>query len=376
MRAGDLDGRNIVYGLTAAVRKGGQIAEFSGSIALGRQETVLAFKTEFRPSIRMITPRKDKFKGLFLPTTDGLLKRFYPGDGWGTVYLTDRRILFLRRPDVDELREIYGVSDLEPERIVPLSTAFRATRLIMEGGMEFLEIMHEDITRYERGLRHVKVTFRTVGEELCGIILPREQFDVIEPLLEAKMVQGTRKAIIRADVPVFHLSMALIEAASILVLLFTDHPAYNLIGWAVAVIVPMVVVLREAYVPKISNVKRKKWGEAGRLRTMTIAVGAVSGVIFAFGASVSFLVGSVVGFVFSLAVSSIFATAAIFLRMDWKRAARFEQAFEYEYNCPSCGKTVTRRDIACASCGSCVWWGVKVKVIERRRKRFPWMQRS
>jgi hypothetical protein len=180
LRVGDIDGRNVVYRLTALRAGNGRVVDFSGAIMLEPHERLIFFENDILPDIRNAGGRKDRFYSNLYPTSDGLLVRFDPSLGWGTMYFTDRRILFLRKPDIDQLSVIYGCrssSDL------PSDVRSRARDIAQSGGMEFIEIPYEDVVRYERGAYSVRIWFNFRSERITS----PKAFDRVVSLLDERM---------------------------------------------------------------------------------------------------------------------------------------------------------------------------------------------
>lgn len=353
MRVGDIEGRNVVYRLTAARTNSGRVINFSGTIVLEPREQLLFFKNETLPEIWNAGGRKDRFFDDLYPTSDGMLVNFHPRLGWGTMYFTDRRILFLRRPDIDQLRVIYGGSS--PSN-VPTEVSSKARSIAAMGGMEFFEIPHEDVLRYERGAYSARIWFRKSSESECVIRLPLKVFDRIVPLLDARGVPGRRKLISTSEIPMFWLSLvALVSLVAAKGLLDNDE-GYILMSFAISAFVLLLFVFLALPTRTLKKVKAAKW-DSGRGHRIGKWVGySVAGIFFGVGTIVSYLMESLAPIVFSLFCGGVFLVAGLVVGSDWRKISRYQSEVPYRYECPSCHGGLTRRDISCAQCGAPVWW--------------------
>ncbi len=374
MRVGDLDGRNSVYKLTVLQTKNGRVVDLSGSVVLDPHERLLFSKTEFRPIILRTGHRKDKFDRFF-PTSDGSLIEFFPGDGWGTIYFTDCRIIFLRRPSYEQLMEVYGSSRYDTEPTIPRANLLRAARIMADEGLEFFEIRHEDITRFECGMRHANIRFRTVDENEYALRLPKETSDRIVPVLESRGVQGTKRKIAIGDIPIFWSLVASFPCAFFLMWLLGGEEIIRNLGLSLSILSVLAMMYLMSSIPSVKSVKKRRWGGARASRIKTILAFSIAGAIMIPGVVLTYFHDSILILVFTLAFCSVFIAAGIFLSKDWKYLSKFEGLLGYEYICPSCGRAITRRDISCTGCGSCVWWKCKAWDKRSRRKGVQWLSR-
>lgn len=366
MRVGDVDGRNEVYRLRAVRSRDDRVAEFSGSIVLEPGEKIISFTTDFRPVVWR-KRRRSSFKGELFPTKDGMLVKFYPQDGWGTMYLTDRRMLFLRRPSPMHLGVVYGVSKYGDPGKVPWNNVRRASAVVSGGGLEFLEIRYEDIIRYDRGLGSARIRFRVVEDEYV-LRLPRKAFDTISSILDLRGVKGNRRPLILSEIPVFWMLIASVETLILLTGMMSDSSSTRR-AFALLSLLPLLVGLYSlAARPTVRKVKKRLWGMMKGSRKVALSSSIVSAAFFVGGTTMSYLHGTVIILVFALAFAGIFGVLGALSAREWRIWSRFEEIVKFEYQCPECGQTVTRRDVGCSGCGSCIWWTCSVKLHKKSRR--------
>jgi len=95
----------------------------------------------------------------------------FDGDwGNGTVFITDRRIVFIRRPDVNLIKShrVYG-GDAELFFLDDDSSDYRAAiahakKVNLFQAFDFLEIRYEDIERIKRGPTHWRFCIKWRGK--------------------------------------------------------------------------------------------------------------------------------------------------------------------------------------------------------------------
>ncbi|HIJ16447.1 MAG TPA: hypothetical protein HA364_01550 [Thermoplasmata archaeon] len=368
MRVGDLDERNRVYRLTVVRNCDGRVTEFSGSIVLEQGERVISYTTDFRPMMWRSGWKRDQFKASLFPNTEGMMTFFAPGEGWGTIYFTDRRMLFLRRPDIHQLMEIHNVSKYDMDASVPSNILQRAAAVIAGGGLEFFEIRYEDVVRYDCGLRSADIRVRVVDEEYV-LRLPRKVFDKVSPILNERRIDGKKKMLMFCDIPILWMAAASIECLILLASVFSDDGNLRKFWLMMGVLFPLLVLYLLTRTPRLRNVKKKKWGRSKAARTHAVVAFLVAATFLVPGIILTYFHESLVLFVFVMAFVGIFAAYGLIVNREWKIWSRFEKIVLYTYRCPNCGKTVTRDNIACSSCGSCTWWTCSVRIHKPRRKR-------
>jgi len=370
VRVGDLDERNHVYKITAVRNRDGRVVEFSGSIVLEPGERIISHSVGFRPIIWMRGRKIGTLGDSLLPTTEGMLTKFFPGDGWGTIYFTDRRILFLRKPALHHLAEIYNVSPYDIDASIPPNTLLRAAAVISGGGMEFLEIRYEDITRYECGISSADIRFNVLEHEYV-LRLPRKVFEEISAVLITKGIAGKVRALTPRDIPFFWMAAASLECFVLLTWLSSDSNAQRRMWAMIGVLMPLLVLYLLSRTPRLRNVKRRQWGMSKGSRVKSILAFSIAAAILLPGSILTYYHESMTILVFVMAFVSIFAAAGLLFRRDWRTWSRFEEIVPRSYLCPNCGRIVTRNDVGCNHCGACVWWTCKVKLHRFRRKRIP-----
>ena len=366
MRVGDIDGRNVVYRLTSESTCLGHVVNYSGTAVLESGERLLFFKREVLPEI-MGDEGEDRFHHFLYPTSDGLLVNFYPGVGWGTMYFTDRRMLFLRRPDVRQLLAMYGNSSMFE---VPRPVLDRTRHVEMRGGMEYLEIPYEDVLRYERGAFFARIWVRKSPERECVIRLPRKVFDRIASLLDARGVPGKRRHLSIAGIPKVRLGLVVLMMFSAMKGFLDDDFTYILLAFALGLFALMIFSVVSG--GGLRRAKATRWESGIWSRIGKWAAYSIAGTFFVCGATISYLMHSLAPIIFCLFCGGVFLVVGLALRWDWSRTSEFRKRVPYRYKCPSCRAALTRRDIGCPKCGAPVWWTQVTTMRMSRRKQMRW----
>ena len=348
MRVGDLDGKGTVYNIAARHNTSGVVVDFAGSLILEGGERIRAFKTESRLTIHNL---KSKKSAMF-PNAKGGEIPFFPEAGWGTMYFTDRRIVFLRMPDYDQLFAIYyrRHSSKDHGPVVPYMVNARAMQIAQSLGMEYLEVRYPEITKCDVGLYKVGLTIAgPLGDEYV-MTLPREDYHMLEPSFVGPLTDKKPRRGARYDKPLMYVSLFVACLAGLVFL------GWDSLFLEVVLIGFLVAALYIFSGPSIENVKKNKWGqERASFAGMVIAF-TLGTVFLAMGVIVALLRGvplaAVLGGLFSMGLFFL----ALVARREWKRHSYNKRFIPFKYRCPSCGEFLQRTDIACAKCGAIVWW--------------------
>ena len=145
MRVGDVDGKGVVYTVVAELDPGHDAVNFAADIILEDGERVISVY----PNVFLdLTAGWGRTGGpIELPDLNHQKKRFDARIGVGSIFFTDRRIVFLRRPDPHEIGRVYN-TPLEVADSV--GDAIEARHILNRIGLEFAEIRLDDIARIEK----------------------------------------------------------------------------------------------------------------------------------------------------------------------------------------------------------------------------------
>ncbi|MBE0518260.1 MAG: hypothetical protein IH630_03400 [Thermoplasmata archaeon] len=369
MRVGDLDGKNSIYEVRAVQDYSGFVVNFSGHLIPESGEKILFFETESLLNIH----KCGSINNHFYPSFGGESVEFYPEAGWGTLYLTDRRIIFLRKPEANQLYESYkSSSNMYSPETVPDRVYMRAIRIHRFGGMEFLEIRYEDIIRFEEG-KYTSTMFLQGGIDTeYEMTLDRHCFERVRPILAGKFIEGRRRPLMR------HLSaLALITlnmVALIGVIILDD--LLRIIPLIVIIFSFAILAISYIFGPEIKNVKKNKWGQDRASFVGTVVAFAVGMVFVALGIAALIISGSAMVLIVTLLFSGfMFILSAIALK-EYKFHRVNRLFVSYMYKCPACGTLVSRREIGCGQCGAVVWWlqfpKFRIRYVGREPKRKEW----
>ena len=154
MRTGDLDGLGVLY------NSDGQLVCEPGERVLKRYEHFYAHIARgWGNWVRTIV--------------------FDSRSGEGTVFVTDRRLVFIRRPNPWETLKSYGNPYGMPTGIVK---SMKAKDVLEAGGKEYCEVRYNDIMRYQKKRWGARF-FILAGEERFRTGVDCEMFTIIEPFL-------------------------------------------------------------------------------------------------------------------------------------------------------------------------------------------------
>lgn len=349
MRVGDVDGLNSVYRITARRDYSGFVIDFSGTLFLESGEKLLSFRTE---SLLHIVGSSSKTADRY-PSFGGELVEFYPEAGWGTMFITDRRIVFLRKPEYNQLWEAYKSTQHAYGGGIPDRVFNRALRIHRQGAMEYLEIRYEDVTHYEEGKYTATVAVASTTHSEYMLYFDKKDFERIRPILDDRLVEGKKRPLTRYR---RELVLLAIELALFAGFVLWD----NIMRWILLFgfsIIPWLLLIVYIWRPKLKNVKKNKWGQMRAAFLGTIVAFTV-GTVFAALGVIGILMGRGFGSGFFVAMlfSLLLFVLAAAARREWRYYTMNERYVPYKYRCPDCRTLVTRREIGCAKCGAVLWW--------------------
>ena len=148
MRVGHLDGRGIVYRVVSEIDPGGDAVNFAADLITEEGERVLSVHPNVFFHIRSgwgRTSGKVKLEG-----AHGIKSEFDSAVGVGSLFFTDRRIVFIRRPDPYEIKRVYYTYLDAPVAIADL---LRARDILNNLGLEFVEVRFCDIVKIRKRRR-------------------------------------------------------------------------------------------------------------------------------------------------------------------------------------------------------------------------------
>ena len=157
MRIGDVDGRGVIYD-----RDGGLILEKGEQLIRAYRDYYATITTCWRPYLKHIS--------------------FDGNAGKGTVYLTDRRLVFVRVPNPFETLK----QDSTPYALpTGFAKSMRAKWILKARGMEFCEVRYDDIAAYRKKRWGTRFYLLVDGKEY-STGADKEMSTWILPILERK----------------------------------------------------------------------------------------------------------------------------------------------------------------------------------------------
>jgi len=139
MRVGDIDGRDLVYRVIIKQDSRGLTKNYAGDLLFENGEKLSAVF----PDIRIGLSSKVKKQGVHLfPSSTGSYVQFFDYEGTGSLYITDKRIVFLRRPDIASIRRAHGQDNY-------LGPASRVLPILSANALEYCEVRLEDISVFK-----------------------------------------------------------------------------------------------------------------------------------------------------------------------------------------------------------------------------------
>lgn len=145
MRVGQLDGKGTVYKVASEMDPGGDAMNYAADLITEAGEQILSV----HPNVFLhLTSGWGRTGGVVkLKGVSGITKEFDSAGGVGCLFFTDRRIVFLRRPDPYEIKRVYYTPYGAPTAI---ADSFRALAILNSLGLEFAEVRFEDIVRIRK----------------------------------------------------------------------------------------------------------------------------------------------------------------------------------------------------------------------------------
>lgn len=308
MLVGDGDGAGSVFSSKAEADPSGVALNVSVNLVLSPGEKLHFWRIGSR--LNVTGPP-------LYPIRSGEMTEFFPDAGSGTMYFTDRRIVFLRHPSLDEIGWIYSLQS--PRSVgtsaIPEAVRRRVFRVLLRGGVEYLEVGYEEVTSFKEGKHAAMLIIRGYDDKTRTMILPAADFKVfILPMLERRLVEGERLPAPRKP----------------------PQRTYDRSP-------PGLVKDNRGY----SN------GLALMAALLSLAIGVV--VLGAF-LYTSYQRNDPFGIVFGV---MIFAMFFLFFRVainEWRTGHLDRKHLSHTYRCPNCRTLITRESVGCPSCGAVVWW--------------------
>lgn len=163
MRLGDLDGKNRVY-------------DSEGIVILAKSERLIG-----------------KYENVFLDITGAwrtwCVRNIFPGDaGRAVCYVTDRRIVFVRRPDVYKAGAYLMTPVGAPQGVADM---YKARTILEAGGFEYCELLPDDFRFYRKVRTGVVLLLMDKGKKYAAFVMTKTvapaSFDAtVKSWLEAK----------------------------------------------------------------------------------------------------------------------------------------------------------------------------------------------
>lgn len=179
MRVGSLSGKNVIYRVIEKDDFQGLTSICVGDILLSAGEKLLAVLPDQRI---VFYPGWSSWSGdASFPSPDGKTVPFYYYDGPGSLYITDARTVFLRRPDLKQIRRSHdrGYASL------PLAMA---RRILSANALEYCEIRHEDVVKYKEKKGRF-VNYLMVDQQRYLFVPSKEAGEVLLPNLKKRLLE-------------------------------------------------------------------------------------------------------------------------------------------------------------------------------------------
>jgi hypothetical protein len=182
MRVGNLSGRGTVYRLVK-VGESQDLIELKGEILLNAGERLLG----------VLHNQLILFHGGWsnwgpdprFPSADGTGVVFYDTDGRGSLYITDSRVVFLRIPDLKEVRRNHHGHD-GYSKIAPLHMA---QAIINAGALEYCEIRYSDVVKYKEKKKWLQ-SFLMVDGRKYRFMVSKEAGEVLLPHYRKRLLES------------------------------------------------------------------------------------------------------------------------------------------------------------------------------------------
>jgi len=182
MRVGNLSGKNVIYRVVEKEDFQGLTSICAGDIQLTAGEKLLAVLPDQR--IIFHCGWTNWSNNQSFPSQDGKAAPFYDSDGPGSLYITDARTVFLRRPDLKEIRRNHEWPSSHAS--IPLAMA---RRILTANALEYCEIRHEDVVRYKEKKRGL-ANYLIVDQQRYKFVLSKEAGEVLLPILKRRLLES------------------------------------------------------------------------------------------------------------------------------------------------------------------------------------------
>ncbi|MCJ7464746.1 MAG: hypothetical protein MUO81_08410 [Thermoplasmata archaeon] len=186
MRVGNIDGNGVIYRVLSRGDPKGVATIYAGDIILEGGERLVAVLRDTRLGLMIgwkSVGRDDKY-----PSIHGDMTPFHSYDGPGSLYITDRRIVFLRRPDLKEIRGNRSGEDMGVG-----SDLARARSILSANGLEYCEIKFEDIADFKEKRGGTRL-YLSAGGQQYHVSLDKEEADALVPLLKKRFPDSGHRA--------------------------------------------------------------------------------------------------------------------------------------------------------------------------------------
>jgi hypothetical protein len=300
MRVGGKGGKGSIYRVKSEQDSSGIVVNFSGSLIPEPSEKMLSCVTEWYLRI------SDRIR---YQNSSGRWIKFFPEAGWGTMYFTDRRMVFLRHLDMYQLQAVYMGGLVSDE--------LRIRSFDLMNALEFLEIRYEDVTTYFEGKHLVRIMVKGGAGEEFGLEMSDSEFNIVlKAILSHMRVDGRKMSVAMETMNRLYLS-----------------PAKG-----------------------VESAKHDKWGQA-RVALLGVIVALLLGHVFLASCVWVVLVrDDWIGLIIGASVYLGFLYLALLAVSEWRMHSFNQKNIPSKYPCTNCGELISRREISCPRCGAVVWW--------------------
>ncbi|MCX6657900.1 MAG: hypothetical protein NTY62_04335 [Euryarchaeota archaeon] len=177
-----MSGKNVIYRVVKKEDFQGLTSICAGDIQLTAGEKLLAVLPDQR--IIFLCGWTNWSSNQSFPSPDGKAAPFYDSDGPGSLYITDARTVFLRRPDLKEIRRRH--SGKYRDAAIPLAIA---SSVLNANALEYCEIRHEDVVRYKEKKRGL-ANYLIADQQRYIFVLSKEAGEVLLPILKRRLLES------------------------------------------------------------------------------------------------------------------------------------------------------------------------------------------
>ena len=180
MRVGSVSGKDTVYRVVK-VGESQNLIRWEGEILLNAGERLLG--TLHGQLILFHRGWSNFGADPRFTSDDGRETVFFDTDGLGTLYITDSRIVFLRRPDLKEVRlHHHGHGGNAYSPIPPLHMA---QRVLEANALEYCEIRYSDVVRYKEKRKGLQ-SFLMVDGQKYLFVISKEAGEILLPIYKKR----------------------------------------------------------------------------------------------------------------------------------------------------------------------------------------------